>query len=204
MEGFIRRMGSVVTGLLHGFDRLRFRGTKRLLANVKGMMQYLWQRKILLKDFKEHMMEATGRVRLATERIAHSSGRPLVYLSNPSLSKEDQARQIARRDGVTQGLICILSSVEPCWSYEIHRNAQTRQIELRGGVRKCLHYYHYFLHPELGFGHARLQTWFPFTMHVCLNGREWLSRQMDREGLGYRRKDNCFVAVEDVGRAQGL
>jgi len=204
MEGFIRRLGSVVTGVLQGFDRVRFRGTKRLLANVRGMMHYLWQRKVLLKDFKEHMMEATGRVRAATEQIALSRGRPLVYLSNPSLSKEDQAREIARRDGVTQGLICILSSVELCRSFEIYRNAQTKEIELQGGTRKCLHYYHYFLHPELGFGHARLQTWFPFTMHVCINGREWLGRQMDREGLGYLRKDNCFVAVEDVGRAQAL
>jgi len=204
MEGFIRRLGAAVTGVLQGFDRLRFRGTKRLLANVRGMMHYLWRRKVLLKDFKEHMLEATRLVREATEQIALSRGRPLVYLSNPSLSKEDQAREIARRDGVTQGLICILSSVELCRSFEIYRNAQTKQIELQGGTRKCLHYYHYFLHPELGFGHARLQTWFPFTMHVCLNGREWLGRQMDREGLGYVRRDNCFVGVADVGRAQAL
>jgi hypothetical protein len=37
---------------LHGFDRLRFRGTRRFLANVAGMLSYLWQRRVLLKDFK--------------------------------------------------------------------------------------------------------------------------------------------------------
>src|SRR5436309_6885816 len=31
---------------------------------------------------------------------------------------------------------------------------------------------HYFLDPEIGLCHARLQTWFPFTLQVCLNGRE--------------------------------
>jgi hypothetical protein len=204
MDGFIRRLGSVVTGVLNGFDRLRFRGTKRLLASVKGMMSYLWQMDILLKNFKEHSLAVTEQVRQAAEQVSRASGRPLVYLNSPSIIKEDRAREIARRDGITQGLICILSSVEPCWSYDIHRNRQTRHIELQGGIRKCLHYYHYFLHPTLGFMHARLQTWFPFTMHLCVNGREWLARQMDREGLGYVRKDNCFVAVEDIARAQSL
>ena len=40
----------------------------------------------------------------------------------------------------------------------------------------------------------RLQTWFPFTVHVGMNGREWLARQMDqsRHWLTQRR-DNCFA-----------
>jgi len=25
--------------------------------------------------------------------------------------------------------------------------------------------------------HARVQTWFPFTIQICLNGREWLAQQ---------------------------
>lgn len=70
--------------------------------------------------------------------------------------------------------------------------------------RKCLHYYHYQVHPQLGFLHTRLQSWFPFTMHVGLNGREWLARQLDAQGLGYRRRGNCFVWLEDVAATQRL
>lgn len=33
-----------------------------------------------------------------------------------------------------------------------------------------------------------------------MNGREWLARQLDREGLKYRRQDNC----DDFARAQSL
>jgi hypothetical protein len=51
---------------------------------------------------------------------------------------------------------------------------------------------------------ARLQTWFPLNLQVCINGREWLARQMDREGIGYARHDNCFSWIEDFGRAQAL
>lgn len=50
----------------------------------------------------------------------------------------------------------------------------------------------------------RLQSWFPFTVHVCLNGREWLARQMDAAGLRYQRRENCFAWIEDLPAAQRL
>jgi hypothetical protein len=52
--------------------------------------------------------------------------------------------------------------------------------------------------------HVRLQSWFPFSIHINLNGREWLARQLDQAGVAYRRKDNCFVWIEDLAKAQAL
>jgi hypothetical protein len=37
-----------------------------------------------------------------------------------------------------------------------------------------------------------------------MNGREWLAQHMDRVGLAYRRRDNCFSWIEDWARAQEL
>jgi hypothetical protein len=77
-------------------------------------------------------------------------------------------------------------------------------LELRGGVAKCLHLYFYLIDRALGLMHLRLQTWFPFTIHLCLNGREWLARQLDARGIGYVRRANCLVDVEDFAVAQRL
>jgi DNA-binding PadR family transcriptional regulator len=52
--------------------------------------------------------------------------------------------------------------------------------------------------------YARIQTWFPFNIQVGLNGREWLARQMDQQGLKYRQQGNCFVWIEDYEEAQKL
>src|ERR1700756_3989086 len=153
MKEFIQRLGTSVLGVLQGFDRLRLRGTKRLLASVQGMSSYLFQRHILLKDFKAHALELTAQIRQATEKIAADAARPLLYLSSSSQDKEALARQLAARDGISQGLIAIFSCVEPCWTYAIHRNRATRHIDLQGGIRKCLHYYHYFLDPQRGLLH---------------------------------------------------
>jgi hypothetical protein len=45
-------------------------------------------------------------------------------------------------------------------------------------------------------------TWLPFTIQVCVNGRSWLARQLDRLTLGYDRADNCFTRLDDVQRSQ--
>jgi hypothetical protein len=202
VKSFIQRFGTKVLGVLHGFDRIRFRGTRRFLANVAGMMSFLWHHQVLLKDFKGFAGNITAQVRQAAEETAVQEGRPIEYLHNSVMDKEAWARQVAKRDGIQQGLIGVLKAVECCWSYEVGPNRAEEKLQLRGKPSKCLHYYHYFMDPEVGLTYVRLQTWFPFTVHVGMNGREWLARQMDKIGLGYRRRDNCFTWIEDWARAQ--
>jgi hypothetical protein len=204
MNAFVQKHSAVVTGVLSGFDRLVFRGTLRGLHGIPVMEQYLRTVGVLLKDFGKHVQRATGWIKQATIAQAAAAGRPLLYLPSAQTSKEDTAREIARRDGVTSGLLGVLSCVEVCRSFDIYRNRAAQRLQLVHRTRKCLHYYHYWEHPEYGFMHARLQTWFPFTIQVCLNGRDWLARQMDRAGLAYQQQDNCFPWIEDVERAQAL
>jgi hypothetical protein len=52
--------------------------------------------------------------------------------------------------------------------------------------------------------HARIQTWFPFSIQIGMNGREWLARRMDEEGMAYERHGNCLPSVGDFARAQSL
>src|SRR5258706_12359967 len=84
------------------------------------------------------------------------------------------------------------------------RQLRNQEVRAKVGMGKCKHLYFYWEHEELGFMHLRLQTWFPFSIQVCVNGREWLGRQMDKAGIAYRQEDNCFPWIGDVGRAQEL
>jgi len=204
MHEFIKRHQKDIRGVLSGFDRMRFRGTLRWLANTKGMFNFLFHVQVLLMHFKAYALEITDEIRRAAEQIAADAGRPVLYLPSTIPSKERIARRIAEEDGVTQGLIAVLTCVEPCWSYEVRKNRDKKELELWGRRGKCLHQYFYFQDPQWGFMHARLQTWFPFNMHVCINGRDWLAQQMDRLGIGYKQRDNCFVDVEDLAQAQHL
>ena len=204
MKTFLQKHAASVTGILSGFDRLVFRGSLREISYVEGMRRYLSQAGVLLKAFGAHAEAVTERIKAASGKVAEAAGREVRYLASAKTSKEGVARGIAARDGITEGLVCVLTCVEPCTSFEIHRNAKTKHLELQPRLRKCLHHYHYRLHPKFGLMHARIQTWFPFTMQIWVNGREWLARTLDRAGIGYRKQENCFVWVEDVQRAQRL
>jgi hypothetical protein len=201
---FLHRHAGCVIGCLSGFDRLLFRGTVRLLASASGLMSYLWSARVPLKDFGEWSAALTARVRGESEAVMRDAGRPLLYLNDPSASKEELARSIARRDRVEEGPVCLLSAVEPCWSFEVRRDRAAKKLVLEPRYRKCLHLYHYRVDGRVGLTHVRLQTWLPFGLRVCLNGREWLCRQLDRDGVGYDRRDNCLARVSDARRAQEL
>ena len=207
MNSFVQQHASSVTGTLSGWDRIRFRGTLRLLAGSTGMGKFLSMVGCRLKDFKHYALGVSRQVREASLAVAESAQRPVQHLKGPSINKEQEARDIEQRDGITQGLIGVLTAVEPCWSYNIkseQSGAGQKRLSVITDYRKCQHLYHYQIHPVFGRMHVRLQTWLPFSVHICINGREWLARQMDAAGIAYHRSDNCFTWISDPAAAQAL
>jgi hypothetical protein len=202
MKTFLQRFGSFVAGILNGFDRLIFKGKLRQLYSPDGMNCYLAANRVLRKEFKEHARSVTAQVLQASLVEEAKKLERFRYLNSSQIDKEQVARAIAEQHQVKEGLVCVLQCVEPCWTFDL--KSKDGLLTVQGEPGKCSNLYHYFLHPEFGWMHVRLQTWFPFEIQVYLNGREWLARQLDREGLKYRRSDNKFLGVEDWPRAQEL
>jgi hypothetical protein len=203
MHQFISKHQDKIAGTLAGLDRLVFRGHLRSIGHPQGMMNYLWTNQVLLKNC-DHVEKVTERLQEASLAEAKASGRPVQYLNSSQIDKEAIARSILARDGVRSGLVCVLSCLEPGWKFEIHRNRLRKKLERQLRPGKCLFLYHYQVHPVFGFLNARIQTWFPFSIQICLNGREWLARQMQATALDYLQQDNCFPWVADWTKAQRL
>ena len=204
MDAFLRVFAGFVWGVLHGFDRLVFRGHLRQSTTVQGMARFLHTSRVLYKDFKDYVQHKTSQLIEASLEGATRQKRPVIYLTSSKISKEDEAAKIAARDGIRDGLICVFKCLEPCWTFDIHRNRARKELELQGKMSKCLFLYHYYQHPDFGALYGRVQTWFPFPVQSGMNGREWLTRQLDKEGLQYRRYDNKVTWVNDLPRAQQL
>jgi hypothetical protein len=209
MNGFVDLHGESITGVINTFDRVIFKGHLNGFFPDGAFGRYLSRRGILLKDAGRFFEAETQRIRDHVVSLAAAAGRPVEYLTGSSThrsgtSKEARARAIAERDGVTEGLVCVLSVVEPCRSFVVTPNRQTRRLEVVRRPRKCLHYYLYRIDPEFGWMHVRLQTWAPYEMQVYVNGREWLARQIDQAGIGYRRSDNKITDVDDFGPITAL
>jgi hypothetical protein len=204
MEKLQEVYGDRVVGSIKGLDRLRLRGTLRWLAHGDGMRTFLGSTGRLLKDFKSWAGELTRQVREGCAAQAEQLGIESIYLKRGGVDKDALARQIAERAGRANGSICMFSAVEPCWSPLVKGNRQEQRLELEMGERKCVHVYHYFDDPQVGFGHVRLQTWLPFTVQICLNGRHWLEKQLQGEGIAYVKDGNCFPYIADLEAAQRL
>jgi hypothetical protein len=205
MTSFLRRFGAFVSFVLAGFDRLRFRGESRRLNNARGLDSYLYQEKIRYVDFRDHCKALTERLREQSERLAQEHGVPIKHLNSPNLDKEATARALAAAQPCSHsmGQIALLTCVESCNSYRCRKNAEGRSYPVKEHTR-CRHDYHYFQHPELGLCYVRIQTYFPFTVRVGLNGRQWLYQQLRKRGVEFTHQRNLLMAVKDPALAQQL
>jgi hypothetical protein len=204
MERFLERHQGRVVGVLSGFDRILFRGTLRSISFRDGFDRFLSYHDVLYKDFGPFVGGLSQTVNAHVQAMVEQSGRPYLYLESSTRSKEKIAQTIADRDKITEGLICVLGCVEPCQSFAIRKHFKTKKLKLISAQRKCLHYYFYYLDREFGLMHVRLESWLPFAIQVCLNGREYLARRLERAGIGFQKRDNCFTQVDDLNRAQEM
>lgn len=193
-----------IMGAISGLDRIRFRGTLRLLANQRGLRSFMSYSHVLLKDFADWAEGLTEMVKQSCESHAKALGIEWRYLNSSSIDKEELARQIAEQKGIKEGSICMLRAVEPCIAPLVKGNRAAKKLELVMERRKCTFVYRYFNDPAFGFGHVRIQSWLPFNIFICLNGRHWLERQLQKQGIGYVKDGNCFPWIEDVAAAQKL
>jgi hypothetical protein len=211
MPQFIEKHSGHTLGVLSGLDRLVCRGNLRRLNYVykgwhnerpvfiaRGMEIYCCLNDILFKDYGDYMKQASERLKAQSLKPFREQGIPVVFERDPKVDKEKLAREMAAKKGIETGLMCAISALEPSPTFEhcgTHIIRRTRPSHVL---------YHYQNHAELGWMHARIQTWFPFNIQIAINGREWLSRQMEKAGIKYRKQGNCFVWIEDYEQAQIL
>src|SRR5580698_9444675 len=86
-NAFVHKHQADVIGVLRGFDRLRLSGTFRALYHPPVMEKYIQKAGFLLKDFKELVLQTTGKIKTATQQLAEQAGRPLLYLSSSQVRK---------------------------------------------------------------------------------------------------------------------
>jgi hypothetical protein len=121
--------------------------------------------------------------------MAAGEGRPYQDFGERA-RKEDLAREVAERDGITEGLVCVFATVEPCRTFSLRWREGSACLQWTR--RKCLILYYYFMDREFGLIHLRLQTWFPLQLQVYVNGHGWLARKLAQHGVQYSKHDNAF------------
>lgn len=199
MDQFIAKHADVIEGTLSCFDRVIFRGYLPFFSGA-AMASFLDAQQVPRHEVKSFVLEQADRLKDHARRMAEEAGRPFQYLAQQT-KMETLARQLAERDGLQDGLVCIYSVVEPCRTYSL-RWRQPNYIQ--PAKRQCLFLYYYFMDRDLGLIHVKIQTWFPMQMQIYVNGHEWLARKLTRHAIRYTKLDNVFLGIEDFPRAQAF
>jgi hypothetical protein len=205
MNMMVTKLKSVVKGIINGFDRIVFKGSMLPLMSAKGAMDFCCSHKIRNKDFKTWAMAQTEQVVQDAKSYAKMHGVVgIIPISTSKIRKEDFARARQAELDITSGLIGVYSCIEPCWSYKAQYSEGFGYPRLRKDWTKCKHLYFYFDHERYGFMNIRLQTWFPYHVQICLNGRQWLRRGLESLGVPFVSRDNKFFDIGDYELAQHL
>jgi hypothetical protein len=199
-----------VTGELAMYDRLIFKGHLTRLFNQDAVRAYLWSQGVGLKEFTPYAKATTARIADHCRGLAAAAGRPVISFDHvktrgrPSFHKDDLAKSIVERDGITRGIVCLISAVESCMSFQVRKRVATGKMEIFRRERACLHHWLYLIDPEFGFMHVRIQGWLPYQVQVYINGREWLALQLDKAGIDYVRYENSLPWIANLHKASEL
>ena len=209
MDTFLSIHQDSVLGTLTTFDRLIFKGYLMSFYPQGAFGRFLSKQGILLKDFKAYVEGKSQSIKECAMAIADKAGRPYQYLTGAMTakkgqSKEDLVKEMIVKDQLSDGLVCVLAAVEPCMTFTVQGNHQSKRLEVVRRQSKCLHFYFYYLDAQLGLSHIRLQSWFPFQIQVYVNGRECLARHLDQQQIGYERYDNSFTKIDQLDIAQSF
>lgn len=200
----LKQFEGKINGTLETFDRIIINGYLQQLHSFRLFLYYLIQKKILLKDFNSFATQQTDILCNHIETYIQEQGCTLTYLNSGQTDKGEFARQCYGQVPGRTGLICAFSVVEPCKTMTVKPNRATKKLEVTSRSTRCKHYYFYYNDEEFGWMFLKIQTWFPYNVQIYLNGREYLSRLLNAEGIPFSMYNNSFSYIEDFERAQEL
>jgi hypothetical protein len=198
-HAFCTKHEAAISGVLSCFDRVIFRGYTPL-SYPGGIESWFFQQKVPLKSFKEFAPQIAERIKSHVRQAVTAAGGEFRHLCRKE-PMEEQARRIAREKGIREGIVCGYSQMETCRTYRFwYDNGRPR---LKKDFRNCPVLYVFLVHAVLGLIHVKIETWFPLTMQVYVNGHDFVANKLDAAGVKYSLHDNAFTRVDDMSSAQG-
>jgi hypothetical protein len=198
------RYADKIQGILSCPDRVIITGTIPEISHAEAMTSYLYSKKIRIFDYTKFAEPLRDEIRLNAERLARENGLEIDFIRKADFRKEQRVKEIIAKRGERPGLVHIFSAMEPCPSFKPWHDKKTGKTFLKYTDGKCLHYYFYFLHEDLGLCYLRVPTWAPFRLQFYFNGHNRLALRLAKRGVDCHLVENGFVGLQDFAQAQKI
>lgn len=193
-----------IRGVLSCLDRVIITGTIPEISHADAMTSHLYAQKIRIFDYTKFAEPLRDEIRLHVERLAEQNHLEIDFIRKKDFRKEQRIKELVAKRGDHPGLVHIFSAMEPCPSFKPWHDKKTGKTLLKHTDGKCLHYYFYFIHEDLGLCYLRVPTWAPFRLQFYFNGHNQLAIQLRKRGIGFRLAENGFVDLAGFTPAQKL
>jgi len=191
-------------GVLGCYDRIVITGSLGELCYAKGMTHYLYAHDIRIFDYARFTTPLRDAIRANAVSIAAAAGVEIEFIGKKDFRKEDRIQARLAERGTEPGLVHIFSAMEPCASYRPWHDKASGHTYVKSDSGKCLHYYFYFIDPDLGLCYLRVPTWCPFRLQFYCNGHARLATQLAEQQIDATALDNAFTHIADYDRASAL
>src|SRR5262249_33948941 len=122
--------------------------------------------------------------------------------------KDDIAKQYHAQFRAKEGIIFVGKAQEktPVFRTEKRRNPETGRSYpwIVRSTAMVNHIYFYGLDEDFGPFFLKFCTYFPYTAKLCINGHEYVKRQLAKEGIAFEALDNGVLSCANPRRLQQL
>jgi hypothetical protein len=143
----------------------------------------------------------------AIERFVAAHRLPLITFEKGQRKDDVMAAHLARFSD-PEGVLFVGKAQEKATVFrtEKRRNPRTGQPYpwLVRSTAMVNHYYFYAVDRDFGPFFLKFCSYFPYNAKLCLNGHEYLKRQLTRQGIAYEALDNGIGSCAAPGAAQRL
>jgi hypothetical protein len=143
----------------------------------------------------------------AVERFVEQEQIPLITFTKGQ-RKDDIAKQYHAHSSGTEGIRFVGKAQEKTSVFrtEKRRNPETGQTYpwIVRSTAMVNHYYFYGFDDDFGPFFIKFCSYFPYNAKLCINGHEYVKRQLVKEGIAFEALDNGVLTCANPRRLQQL
>jgi len=196
-----------VTLEVEGIDRMYLNAyVPRLQCEIGVVRFFVLHRKATVAS-SALMNPITKKFVADIEAFAQKQNVPILRFEKRQ-RKDDVAKEHLARFRGDEGVLFIGKAQEKSAVFrtESRRNPETgkRYPVIVRSTAIVNQYYIYAVDREFGPFFLKFCSYFPYTAKLCINGHEYVKRQLGKRGIAYEPLDNGILSCADVKRLQSI
>jgi hypothetical protein len=198
---------SHVTLELEGIDRMYLNVYQPRLQSDRGVASFFRFHRGELFASSALMNPMSKSFIAAVDRFVRREQIPLITFTKGQ-RKDDVTQEYRSRFSKSEGIVVVGKAQEktPVFRTQKRRNPQTGRTYpwIVRTTAMVNHYYFYGIDEDFGPFFLKFCTYFPYNAKLCINGHEYVKRQLAKEGIAFEALDNGILTCANPRRLQQL